>query len=178
MPVQSTVAGSVDFGVWGQRRTGANLQTPTPELNVGFTGHVHDDELGLINMGGRMYDPALHRFMSPDPFVPTPAHGPSWNRYAYALNDPVNITDPTGYDDEPLYGGQTDVPPTRGGGCDWGFDTFGDPPEAPNYVESPNRGRAIPLWKTSNVQGSQSLQRRGVGATVSRRVLEGAIPAQ
>src|SRR5215831_12665614 len=83
MPVQSTVAGSVDFGVWGQRRTGANLQTPTPELNVGFTGHVHDDELGLINMGGRMYDPALHRFMSPDPFVPTPAHGPSWNRYAY-----------------------------------------------------------------------------------------------
>ncbi len=31
-------------------------------FNRGYTGHEHIDELGLININGRMYDPRLGRF--------------------------------------------------------------------------------------------------------------------
>ena len=33
----------------------------------GYTGHEHDDEYGLINMKGRIYDPEARRFLTPDP---------------------------------------------------------------------------------------------------------------
>lgn len=65
--------------------------------HVGFTGHEHDDEFGLINMRGRMYDPALGRFLSPDPLMSTGGARSSTNRYAYVLNNPLKYTDPSGY---------------------------------------------------------------------------------
>jgi RHS repeat-associated protein len=68
------------------------------EAALGFTGHRHDDELGLIDMRGRVYDPALRRFITPDPHVTDPLDGQSYNRYSYVANDPVNRTDPTGVD--------------------------------------------------------------------------------
>ena len=62
----------------------------------GFTGHEMLDELGLVHMNGRIYDPALGRFFSPDPFVQAPALLASYNRYAYVLNNPLSYTDPDG----------------------------------------------------------------------------------
>ncbi len=41
-------------------------------VSSGFTGHRHDAELGLVNMRGRLYDPMVGRFVSPDPFVTDP----------------------------------------------------------------------------------------------------------
>lgn len=40
-----------------------------PELFLGrgYTGHEHLTQFGLINMNARLYDPALGRFLSPDP---------------------------------------------------------------------------------------------------------------
>ena len=35
----------------------------------GYTGHEHLEPLGLIDMNGRIYDPTLARFLSPDPYV-------------------------------------------------------------------------------------------------------------
>jgi RHS repeat-associated protein len=64
----------------------------------GFTGHEHIDELGLINMNGRIYDPALGRFLSADPNVTYPEDMASYNRYSYVLNRPLGLTDPSGYD--------------------------------------------------------------------------------
>ncbi|GAB6013453.1 RHS repeat-associated core domain-containing protein [Viscerimonas tarda] len=32
----------------------------------GYTGHEHLPEFSLINMNGRVYDPVLGRFLSPD----------------------------------------------------------------------------------------------------------------
>ncbi|MFA5074141.1 MAG: RHS repeat-associated core domain-containing protein, partial [Nitrospirota bacterium] len=54
-----------------------------------FTGQEADPETGLYNYKARMYDPALGRFISADPVE-------GLNRYAYALNDPVNLNDPSG----------------------------------------------------------------------------------
>ena len=66
-------------------------------LTRGFTGHEHLDQVGLIHMGGRVYDPEIGRFLSPDPFVQFPASTQGFNRYAYVSNNPLSYTDPSGY---------------------------------------------------------------------------------
>jgi len=47
-------------------------------------------------MNGRMYDPRLGRFLSPDPFVQAPSNPQNYNRYSYCLNNPLKYTDPEG----------------------------------------------------------------------------------
>ncbi|MDJ0947274.1 MAG: RHS repeat-associated core domain-containing protein, partial [Kiloniellales bacterium] len=66
------------------------------ETPRGFTGHEHLDAVGLIHMNGRVYDPVLGRFLSADPFVPSPTATQSFNRYSYVGNNPLSYTDPTG----------------------------------------------------------------------------------
>ena len=53
------------YDVWGKRTVTNN----TFKFHRGYTGHEHLDEFQLIDMNGRMYDPLLARFLSPDPFV-------------------------------------------------------------------------------------------------------------
>ena len=48
-------------------------------------------------MNGRVYDPLIGRFMSADPFVQSPGNLQSYNRYAYVWNNPLSMTDPSGY---------------------------------------------------------------------------------
>ena len=47
-------------------------------------------------MNGRMYDPVLARFLSPDPYVQAPDFTQSLNRYAYCWNNPFKYKDPSG----------------------------------------------------------------------------------
>ena len=72
--------------------------SPVADVTLGFTGHEQDDELGLINMGGRIYDPALARFLTPDPMMSRPWKSQSLNRYSYAENSPLRFLDPSGFD--------------------------------------------------------------------------------
>jgi RHS repeat-associated protein len=71
---------------------------------VGFTGHEGDDDLGLINMKGRMYDPQVGRFLMTDPIVSAPSFTQSWNPYSYVRNSPLNLVDPTGFQGVPSVG--------------------------------------------------------------------------
>jgi hypothetical protein len=48
-------------------------------------------------MGGRSYHPHLGRFFSPDPLVVSPLDAQAYNRYAYVLNRPLVLFDPTGF---------------------------------------------------------------------------------
>jgi RHS repeat-associated protein len=63
----------------------------------GFTGHPHDDEYGLIDMTGRIYDPEIRRFLTPDPIAQDPRSSQGHNRYAYVQNNPTTLVDPTGF---------------------------------------------------------------------------------
>jgi RHS repeat-associated protein len=63
----------------------------------GYTLHEHLDEVGVIHMNGRVYDPLIGRFMSADPFIQAPGNFQSYNRYAYVMNNPLAYTDPSGY---------------------------------------------------------------------------------
>jgi RHS repeat-associated protein len=72
------------------------LNPLTPSEPKGFIGERTDPETGLTYLHARYYDAALGRFLSPDWWdVTDPAVGT--NRYAYALNDPVNKSDPNGH---------------------------------------------------------------------------------
>ncbi len=64
----------------------------------GFTGHEHYADLKIINMNGRLYDPVIARFFSPDNFVQAPECTQSYNRYSYCLNNPLQWVDPSGED--------------------------------------------------------------------------------
>jgi RHS repeat-associated protein len=63
----------------------------------GYTGQEMLDSLCLINLNARIYDPALGRLLSADPTVPSPLNGQAFNRYSYVLNNPLALTDPSGY---------------------------------------------------------------------------------
>ena len=65
-------------------------------LERGYTGHEHLFGFGLINMNGRMYDPLIGRFLSPDPYVANTTNTQDFNRYTYARNNPLKYTDPDG----------------------------------------------------------------------------------
>jgi RHS repeat-associated protein len=62
----------------------------------GFTGHEHYPEFKIINMNGRLYDPIIGRFFSPDKYVANSSFTQDFNRYSYARNCPLMYTDPSG----------------------------------------------------------------------------------
>lgn len=48
-------------------------------------------------MNGRIYDPTLGRFLQADPHIQAPMNSQNYNRYSYVLNNPMSMTDPSGY---------------------------------------------------------------------------------
>lgn len=90
------------FDAWGKRRTPDGSATPDAldgvVDNKGYTGHEMLDQLDLVHMNGRIYDPLVARFMSGDPHVTDPSDGQNYNRYSYVLNNPMGSNDPTGLD--------------------------------------------------------------------------------
>ena len=88
------------FDPWGQpikvEDSAGNTLDKLTLLDRGFTGHEHLQTVGLIHMNGRLYDPALHRFLQPDNYVQDPFNTQNFNRYGYCLNNPLLYTDPTG----------------------------------------------------------------------------------
>ncbi len=62
-------------------------------ISIGFSGGIEDPATGLVTLGARTYDPALGRWLQPDPAL---LSGTDANLYRYSAGDPVNLTDPTG----------------------------------------------------------------------------------
>ena len=91
------------FDVWGNPLPvyASNDPLQTMPLNFtltnrGFTGHEHYPYLKIINMNGRLYDPVIGRFFSPDKYVVNSTFTQDFNRYTYARNNPLKYTDPSG----------------------------------------------------------------------------------
>ncbi len=94
------------FDAFGKRRNGATWSgTPSAgdmsqiatTTRRGFTFHEHLDNLSLIHMNGRVFDPVIGRFMSADPFIDGPDLTQGWNRYSYVQGRVMSATDPSGY---------------------------------------------------------------------------------
>lgn len=90
------------YTAWGQLRDPLTASVYSPDnqpellLGRGYTGHEHLPWFGLINMNARLYDPAVGRFLSPDPIIQTPDNTQNFNRYSYCMNNPLKFTDPDG----------------------------------------------------------------------------------
>ncbi len=98
-----TIIASYDYTPYG---TAVTSMSGAPD-GPGYTGHVNDPDTGLVYMQQRYYDPVVGRFSSVDPVGPTPADVSSFNRYAYASNNPVVNMDPDGR--MPLDGSSDDL---------------------------------------------------------------------
>ena len=82
-----------DYGPFGNPLTsnGSTILNGKAYINERF-----DAETGLQYLHARYYDPNLGRFLTPDTWDPILA-GVDFNRYAYAANDPVNMSDANGH---------------------------------------------------------------------------------
>jgi RHS repeat-associated protein len=99
--------GRYSFDPFGMRRKASDWSEPTekivtnasghPVTNKGYTGHEQLDDVELVHMGGRVYDAVIGRFLTADPIVQHEAGSQSYNRYSYVQNNPLSLTDPTGY---------------------------------------------------------------------------------
>jgi RHS repeat-associated protein len=107
-----TTVSTFFYEPFGARTTqnGSAFTGVVGNVTEGFTGQEHDDDWGLINFRGRLYNPTLKRFMSGDPHVTSPGFSQSWNPYSYVYNSPLNFTDPTGFDGDGD-GGSAYTPP-------------------------------------------------------------------
>lgn len=93
------------FTPFGARR-GANWQAVPSTSDYaafssttrrGFTGQEMLDSVSLVHMNGRVYDPYLGRFLSPDSIIQTLGSSQSINPYAYGWNSPLRYVDPSGH---------------------------------------------------------------------------------
>ena len=62
----------------------------------GYTGKLQEPDQGIQNFGARWYDPRIGRFLATDPAGFDPQNPQSFNRYAYANNNPYRFVDPDG----------------------------------------------------------------------------------
>jgi RHS repeat-associated protein len=88
---------SYKYDVWGKRSVATQVENVFGGTYRGYTGHEHIAILELINMNGRIYDPVMARFLSPDPYIFETANFQNFNRFSYVFNNPVNLTDPSGF---------------------------------------------------------------------------------
>jgi RHS repeat-associated protein len=86
------VGATYDYDVYG----GIRAQEGETANTLTFTGEQWDAETELLYLRARYYDPSTGQFISKDPF-PGFIHDPrSLNKYSYAYNNPINLTDPSG----------------------------------------------------------------------------------
>ncbi len=99
--INGIVIAEQNFDAWGRSRNPSTWNYPSVPSNPlwlyrGYTGHEHLAQFALINMNGRLYDPVQGRMISPDNNVPDPFNTQGYNRYAYAMNNPLLYSDPDG----------------------------------------------------------------------------------
>jgi RHS repeat-associated protein len=99
---EGTVKQELSYDAWGRLRDPASQRVypvdrePELFLGRGYTGHEHLTPFGLINMNARLYDAAIGRFLSPDPYIQDMTNSQNYNLYSYVLNNPLKYTDPSG----------------------------------------------------------------------------------
>jgi RHS repeat-associated protein len=102
--LNGTLVSEMRYKPWGElrfsRTDAPENTTPIYELTrYLFTGqYSYDVEFGLKYYGARFYDSTAGHFVSADTKIPSGGNGQEWDRFAYAFNNPLKYSDPTGHD--------------------------------------------------------------------------------
>lgn len=83
-----------NYRPYGER---INNQAASANNKIWFSGKSYDSSTGLSYSGARYYDPVAGRFAGIDPQGFDPENVHSFNRYAYANNNPYRFVDPDGH---------------------------------------------------------------------------------
>lgn len=90
----ANVVATLDYDPFGA----VAARTGTEFFRYSFSAREYDANLGAYYFGARYYDPRLQRFLTPDDQLGgSLIDRDSFNIYAYVLNDPVALFDPTGH---------------------------------------------------------------------------------
>lgn len=87
-----TVVNTYEYTPWGEIRS----ETETVDNPIKYAGEYYDDELDMIYLRARYYDPQIGRFTSLDIEEGEIANPLDMNRYVYCRNNPIKYVDPTG----------------------------------------------------------------------------------
>jgi RHS repeat-associated protein len=92
------------FDAWGVMTNYLNINgVATPPsgaggllIDRGYTSHEHLQDVGIIHMNGRLYDPLMRRFLNADENIQDPYNTQNYNKYGYVMNNPLLFNDPSG----------------------------------------------------------------------------------
>ena len=85
----------IDYEPYGEAKSSGVQPGSAQYSNVQWNGGDALAAFGLSHLGARLYDPVIGRFLSRDPLV-VPRTAATTNAYAFAMNDPLNRSDPSG----------------------------------------------------------------------------------
>jgi RHS repeat-associated protein len=91
--INGAIVWKEDYSPYGERK---QKEAASSNQHQWFGGKVQDSETGLSYFGARYYDPVVGRFMGVDAVGFNPGNLQSFNRYAYANNNPYKYVDPDG----------------------------------------------------------------------------------
>jgi RHS repeat-associated core domain len=130
--------------------------------------------LGVVNLGARVYDPVIGRFLSRDPIIS------AGNPYAFANNDPINYSDRTGLSADPTRGPDLDI--TRANDdnkpippASWRPE-MPDIPDVPDVPDAPEQS-GCNLCESAGSNAPSSLE-RGIGNSVFASPDMSGLPAK
>lgn len=86
-----------DPTTWAYDLTPAQIALLKSNTDRGYTLQEQLDNVALIHMNGRLYDPTIDRMISADPTVEGAIASQAYNRYSYVYDNPLKYTDPSGY---------------------------------------------------------------------------------
>lgn len=180
--VRNRSTGAAYFPYGGDTENSQNI------TDRAFTGHRKLEETGVYHAGARFYSPELGAFIQADK-----KEGP--NRYAYALNNPIANTDPTGncvrclseqsdyidllsetsYHTEPHFIGNEvfDMPPDQGIPDSIYYPVMGSAVAGATIAGA---GLALPAVASSSVVASAaSSGSSAIGSALAYRSVQGAL---
>lgn len=107
--LDGTESQRMSYDAWGRRRQTSGADDSWASLgtlantqdHTGYTGQEQLDQVGLVHLNGRVYDPMVGRMLSADPTVPDPSDLQSLNRFSYVQNNALAFVDPTGFNSIP-----------------------------------------------------------------------------
>ena len=83
------------YNAWGQLLYSSGWMANHNPLR--YRGKYYDVFLGMYYLQSRYYDPTIGRFINADAFISTGQGFLGWNMFTYCLNNPVMLSDHSGY---------------------------------------------------------------------------------